>query len=314
MSADASRESPIQGSARAGSGPSPDQLRHEFEELGLTRYEAAVLVAVLQVGSARSSRLAAASGVPRTSAYQVLDELSAKGLVERMPGTGPAIWMSPGVDEVLDRAVAAVAASQSERLRRVRDRADKVREMLADVAPEPGGEPSPYVHTIRSPARAERAWDQLVDSAEDELVMFVRPPYLYADPNPKVLDMLERGVRARVLYQAGAVDAPDAQGWLDAYHRAGVQARLVDELTLKMIVVDRRASMVATTHPSQEGYPTVMLIEHPGFAEVLADSFERRWERALPYRRDDLEDGNDAEDQRRTTTTTATTSTKADTP
>ena len=272
-------------SAKASPALAPDALRQKFEELGLTRYEAAVLVATLQLGSARSSRLAAASGVPRTSAYPVLEDLHARGLVEQMPGTGPVVWLSPGPDEVIDRVIAWAAAEEAERLRQFKERAEKVREALAEAVPEASTEPAPYVHVIRSTARAERSWDQLLDSAEEELVMFTKPPYLYAEPNPKVLDMLERGVAARVLYQADSVDEPDAQEWLEAYHAGGVRGRLVEHLPVKLVVVDRRSAILGTTHPTLEGYPTILLIDHPGVADVLADAFEHRWSKGRPYER-----------------------------
>jgi len=89
---------------KRGEGVSSDSgheaIQREFEELGLSPYQAGVLLALMRLGSANSLQLARASAVPRTSTYQVLEELGLKGLAVRIPGDGPAVWASPGREEV----------------------------------------------------------------------------------------------------------------------------------------------------------------------------------------------------------------------
>ncbi len=57
--------------------PLPEALRQEFAELGLSPYERAVLLALLRLGSATTLQLAKVADVPRTSTYQVLEDLRA---------------------------------------------------------------------------------------------------------------------------------------------------------------------------------------------------------------------------------------------
>lgn len=51
-------------------------LRSDLEALGCSGYEAAVLMALMRLGSANALQLARLARVPRTSVYQVLESLS----------------------------------------------------------------------------------------------------------------------------------------------------------------------------------------------------------------------------------------------
>lgn len=272
---------------------SVDGVRRELEELGLSAYEARVLLALLRVGSATSAELAKASGVPRTSAYQVLEELSEKRLVHRVPGGRAAVWACPGTDLVFDR----LDAAQEERLREHRTRTARLRQVLAEPpAPAEGSVSPPHVHFVRGAAEVRAVYDRLLAGAASEVVVFNRPPYATTvnvvkqtptdvtgqdEVNPLVLEALARGVRFRALYEASRWADPDAAVFREAmgvYHRAGVEGRLVDRLTVKLAVADRSAALMALTDPGQEiGHPTSLFIDHAGFAELQADGFEQRW-------------------------------------
>src|SRR5947208_1665574 len=62
------------GGAEPTAGIALEALRREFEELGLSTYEARILLAILRLGSGSPGQLARFADVPRTSAYQILEE------------------------------------------------------------------------------------------------------------------------------------------------------------------------------------------------------------------------------------------------
>lgn len=262
-----------------------ESLRRELEELGLGAYEARVMLALLQLGSASPGQLARLSDVPRTSTYQVLEELSGKGLAERVPGGSPAVWTSRGADTVLER----LEAVQEERLREHRARSGRVRDLLAEALAETPTPSLPYVQVIHEPARVAPIYLEILASAREELLVFNRPPYSWqrGTPNQVIVDAVRR-VRARVLYQAVQVDDPSGRSWrheMEAYHAAGAEARVVDDLPLKLAIVDRRLALLTIEDPvlPHVGFPTTLLVEHPAFAAVQADSFNLRWAEARPY-------------------------------
>lgn len=266
-------------------GPLPEALVRELEELELSPYEARALLALLRLGTANSVQLARYSGVPRTSTYQVMDELSRKALVQRVSADGPAQWAAAGRDEVLDR----LEALHEERLREQRVRTARVREMLAASFPEPSSATNPYVHVLQGAAKVSGMYERMLNRAQDELVIFNRPPYSMDSEqvSPAVIEAAERGVRLRALYEAAhwAETASTAfRATHEAYHRAGVEGALVDELPIKVAVADRSTALVVMTDPvlPDIGFPTTLLIEHPGFASLQAEAFDRRWEMARP--------------------------------
>lgn len=271
----------------AASAGLPNEVLRELQDLGLSSYEAAVLLALIQLGSASTLQLAGLSKVPRSSCYGILEELRTKGLAERLEGDGPAMFASPGRDEVF----AQLEALQEQRLEAHRARATRTRQLLDQAIPTGQTPTLPFARLIHDRAQAKRAYEQILGAATTELLVFNRPPYTW-QPNPTanrvVVDTLRRGVPTRVLYQAIEVDDPDLDGWhqeMDAYHQAGAQGRVVAELPTKLVVVDRRYALMTLDTPDMAniGFPTAMYVEHHSFAAVQALAFEHLWTTAAPY-------------------------------
>lgn len=274
-----------------------DQVRSAFEAFGLNGHQARVLLALLRLGSASPAQLARLAGVHRTSAYPVLQELRARGLSQQVPGQS-ALWTSPGRDEVLN----LLRTAHEERLREVKSRIETTRELLAEVVPDNQTATVPYVQIISSATHARTLYDRLLADAEDEVLVLNRPPYSNAvektkadrsfveafgrdEINPAVLEALDRGVSIRVLYEAASWEDPEAESFraaMAAYHRAGVQGRVVDELPMKLVTADRRATLFALADPvlREVGFPMNLLVEHAGYAAFQADAFEYRWAHA----------------------------------
>lgn len=273
----------------AGGDPGglPTAVLREFQDMGLSPYQAGVLVGLIQLGSAGTLQLAGLSKVPRSSIYGILEELRTKGLAERLEGPGPAMWASPGRDEVF----AQLEALEEQRLEAHRARSARARVLLDEAIPADKTATLPCARLIHDRAQAKRAYEQIVNAAAVELLVFNRPPYTWdpaEGPNDVVLGTLRRGVPTRVLYQTVEVDDPGLDGWhqeMNAYHQAGAQGRVVAELPTKLVVVDRRYALMTLDAPDLPniGFPTSMYVEHPSFAAVQALAFEHLWTTATPY-------------------------------
>lgn len=107
-----------------------ESLRRELEGLGLPPYQARVLAALLQLGTANSNELARLSGIPRTSTYPVMEALAAQDLVERLPTLGPAEWTCRSWKTV----VKALEADGYERMRQYEAQLGRLRKILAAVS------------------------------------------------------------------------------------------------------------------------------------------------------------------------------------
>ena len=265
-----------------GSAPATDTVRRELQELfGLGMYESRMLMALLRAGTSDGLRLSREAEVPRTSAYQTLEALSEKGLAEPMPGDGKTIWTSPGWEEVLERLDAAHRQASEDRLREYAARTGWVREQLAQAFVSAPAAALPSVRFLRRAAHVKREYERLLSEARSHLVMFTKPPY--ASPpgwaNPFVLDALKRGVKARVVYEEGKDDRPE----FATFHAAGTVAHVAADLPLKLAIVDSSWALVGVDAGDEGGYPSTMLIDHPGFVRLLEAAFEQYWEAGRPY-------------------------------
>jgi sugar-specific transcriptional regulator TrmB len=87
---------PIEETAQALGNPTSDEFRRATEVLGkvgLTQYEGRAYIALVARGVGDAATLAAAAGIPRTSAYKVLESLSGKGYAK--PTGGKPILFRP---------------------------------------------------------------------------------------------------------------------------------------------------------------------------------------------------------------------------
>ncbi len=266
------------GAEGSGGTAVPEGLIHGFQDLGLSPYEARVLLALLRRGACNSVELARLSGVPRTAVYPVLHGLGSKGLVERVDGPGPAVWASLRRGDVILR----LEAAEEERLRRHRERAHEVRGLLDRSFPEtPPEVPLPFVHLLGE-GQARVRLEQVLGVADAELLLFTRAssPWASSDLGQVFDDALSRGVRMRMLYEADEWSDPAAEDFraeMTRYHRAGAEARTVDELPAQMVLVDRRVTLACLLPEVGEGYTASLHVEHSGFAGVAAVAFDQYW-------------------------------------
>ncbi|MEO7837359.1 MAG: helix-turn-helix domain-containing protein [Acidimicrobiales bacterium] len=271
------------GSRGVSSSPVLTELRATFEEFGLNGYEAIVLLALLQLGSATARDLARVANVGRTHVYPVLEALRERGLARQLAGK-LSVWQSPGREEVLDR----LCATEEERLLSLAARKRHAQEMLDRLATQQSIA-TPYVHTLSGADQVSETHRQLFAEASTEMLMFTLRPYSSVPPttDPMILEAVGRGVSVRVLYVVAEYQDPSTAAlrevWAE-YHRLGVQGRMSDELPMKLMISDRRAVLHTLSDPvlPEVGFPTSQLIRHPGFASFLAAAFESSWSSSLP--------------------------------
>lgn len=85
----------------------PVRLARSLKSLGMTKYEALVYIALLQVPGATASEIHAGSSVPRASVYPVLDQLLAKDLVS-VSQSSPKRFAAIPPDEAIPRLLGRI--------------------------------------------------------------------------------------------------------------------------------------------------------------------------------------------------------------
>jgi HTH-type transcriptional regulator, sugar sensing transcriptional regulator len=255
----------------------------QLVELGLTGYEASAYLALTRRGQATGAEVARLAGLPRQRIYDVLDALVADGLATVTPGR-PARYAAAPPDEALGQLLARRRASL-EQLER------DVSETVARLAPafdagRGATDPLNFIEVLREPAAIAKRFAEIEASTRREILVFTKPPYA-VEPADNVagLELLRRNIQARSLYERSVYENPERVAAIREFTAAGEQARVVDELPLKLVVVDERVAMFTLEDPVA-GDPelTIMIVEHPALARLLKIAFESAWTTGEPFR------------------------------
>lgn len=244
--------------------------------LGLTGYEASAYVALTRRGRATGAEVARIAGLPRQRIYDVLDGLVGRGLAAVEPGR-PARYTALSPED----AVSALLAEHRASLERMqRDAAEAVK--LLTPAYRDGrseNDPLSYIEVLRESAAIAKRFGELEASAQREILVFTKPPYAVPPAeNVEGLELLSRGVVARSVYERSVYDDPDVVAAVRRFMEAGEQARVVDELPLKLVLIDERVALFTMEDPvAGSAELTIMVVEHPGFARLLKLAFEHAW-------------------------------------
>jgi hypothetical protein len=125
--------------------------------------------------------------------------------------------------------------------------------------------------------------EQIVAECEEETLTAQpqagRDPRFLAMAALRDIEMLERGVKMRTLYQHSARRSSVTHKYVAAVTSRGAEVRTLDEFFNRMIVIDRRVAVI----PNQEDLSVAVAIREPAVVAYLVDIFERSWERARAF-------------------------------
>jgi HTH-type transcriptional regulator, sugar sensing transcriptional regulator len=251
--------------------------------LGLTGYEASAYVALTRRDRATGAEVARLAGLPRQRIYDVLDGLVARGLATVEPGR-PARYVAVAPDT----AVAALLVARRAEVERLEHEAALAVALLTPAYQDgrSTSDPLNYIEVLREPGTIAKRFIELQAAATDEILVFTKPPYA-VEPAENVagLELMARGVEARSVYERSVYDDPNVVDAVRYFVAAGEQARVVDELPLKLVLIDERVALFTMEDPIAGATNlTIMTVEHPGHARLLKLAFERVWDRAEEFR------------------------------
>jgi len=251
--------------------------------LGLNGYEAGAYVALTRRGRATGAEVARLSGLPRQRIYDVLDGLVGRGLATVEPGR-PARYTAVAPDA----AVSALLAAHRTSLERLEHDAAHAVELLTPAYHDGRSETDPltYIEVLREPSAIAKRFDELQASAQREILVFTKPPYaVQPGENVAGLQLLARGVEARSVYERSVYDDPAVVNAVRTFIEAGERAHVVDELPLKLVLIDERVALFTMEDPVAGATDlTIMIVEHPGLARLLKLAFEHAWDAGDDFR------------------------------
>lgn len=99
------------------------------------------------------------------------------------------------------------------------------------------------------------------------------------------MELLERGVRFRIVYDRRTLERPTAAQRIGACVAAGEQARVAADVPAKLAVADGQVGMLSFPGPGElPAEPWAFVMRGRPWVEVLAALFGEVWDRATPLR------------------------------
>ncbi|MGW4898242.1 helix-turn-helix domain-containing protein [Kitasatospora sp. NPDC004240] len=241
--------------------------------LGVSSQEEALYRALLLRPDPTLAELAESTGAEPSRLRRQLRELEAKGLVSRSP-TRP-VRFRPAPPEL---AVEVLALSLHQRI----DRARLAAVELTDLWRSGRAEHEPPVQIVQGREANTQHFQQVQRSTREEVLIFDMPPYVeegMAAQTDVQLDLMERGVVYRTVYDRGALAEPEQLALARRLTQRGERARVVDGLPMKLLIADRTTALVPFVLDGER--QTVVLRSSPLLDGLIA-LFEAQWERGTP--------------------------------
>jgi sugar-specific transcriptional regulator TrmB len=253
--------------------------RGELVELGLSPAEAQIYLVLLQNASLSASAIAAASGVSRSSVYQMLCSLADRGLIEAGTGYG-----SKFAVVAPDQALPALVARERETLAQREELASRLGQRLVALTNEVEGRPEELIQVIRDRRAVAERFVRLQLEAERQIVAFVKPPFFTRQGNPAQEKAQRRGVHYKGLYEKAALEEDGIKPYFHKWLTAGEEARIYDgELPHKLAIFDSKIALMPLILPGER--MKAVLIRHPQLVQTLSLGFQFLWENAEPVAR-----------------------------
>ncbi|HET7686763.1 MAG TPA: helix-turn-helix domain-containing protein [Candidatus Limnocylindria bacterium] len=267
------------------------RLIGQLTRLGLTTYEARAYVALVTRDSFTAAQVARQANLPRQRIYDVLSTLVDKGLASTRPGS-VVKYAAVSPEAALERLV-------DDHRRELAEIERSATEMVAELAPtfragQEHTDPLEYIEVLRDPGAINERFTELQAQIRDEILVFTKPPY--ATPPQENVEGLEvtRTHVARSVYELSALDDPAVAAGIRRFIAEGEEARFVEELPLKLVIIDETIVMFGMEDPVAGGVPrrssdlTIMVVEHPALARTLKTAFLATWESGVTI--DEAED------------------------
>ena len=259
----------------------PTRTVAELTRLGLTTYEARAYHALLGRDSFTAAQVARQADLPRQRIYDVLGSLVEKGLASTRPGS--VVKYSAVAPEL---AVERLVASHRLELADLERSASRIIDELTPTYRSglEHTDPLEYIEILRDAGAINERFAELQAGVKREILVFTKAPY--ATPPQENVEGLEvtRTHDARSVYEFAVFNDPAIAEGVRRFIEAGEEARFVESLPLKLVIIDETIVMFGMQDPVGAGKDlTIMVVEHPSLAQTLKTAFTAVWERGLTF-------------------------------
>ena len=251
----------------------------KLQQVGLNAYEARSYLVLMGHPRFKALELATRAHVPRQKIYEVLDSLVEKGfaqVIQEKTKLFSAVDPSMAIPSYLARRSRVLQNELTEQARLASGLIEDLRSAFLEG--QDGHGTLDFLSLVNDPTQTAIHYRRMLTTVCGHYVEFVRPPFA-VDPLDEMLvkDAARRGVRARLLIEAGQIQA-EYRVRLNEFRQAGVEIRFLNRLPLKLALFDGKRGLVALLDPvlTRPSWTSVVF-EHEGFSEAMAGLFESYW-------------------------------------
>jgi hypothetical protein len=125
-------------------------------------------------------------------------------------------------------------------------------------------DPLEYIEVLRDRGAINERFSELQGAVKDEILVFTKPPYA-TPPQENVAGIkVARTHVARSIYEHNVLDDPAIASGIARFIEAGEEARFVDHVPLKLVIIDEAVVMFGMQDPVAGTEDlTIMVVEHP---------------------------------------------------
>jgi sugar-specific transcriptional regulator TrmB len=145
-------------------------------------------------------------------------------------------------------------------------------------------DPLEYIEVLRDRGAINERFAEIQRSVKREILVFTKPPY--ATPPQENVEGIEvtQSHVARSVYEASVFDDEETIEGVRRFVEAGEDARFVEHLPLKLVIIDEQTVMCGMEDPVADSEAlTIVVVEHPSLAQILKVAFTTVWENGLTF-------------------------------
>lgn len=258
------------------------ELVEELISVGMPSYEAMVYYALLKKSGQKISELAEFSEVPRTRIYEVLNDLRQKGFCVEVKKDRYIRYkaISP------EFAFTELISSYEDNLKKTIQKINRISEKLQpiyDLHQEPNSDLD-YMEIIRERNLILEKINNYGKEAKKEILTMNKAPYAidFAQAIEKGrIDHIE-GLTYKFISEKKDLEDPHFVKFLQLWQDAGAEIRIVDEVPIKLILIDKR--VVIMSLPSQTSTIvnyTSIKVENDNLAKMYDKTFHLYFDQGM---------------------------------
>ncbi len=257
-------------------------LVEKLQMLDIPGRESQIYLALLQKKEFTAPEIAKVTTVSRTKVYEVLQNLVKKGLCNESYRNGVKVFSAVNPKIVLDNYLNDYEKKKSA----VEVLSKNLGEIYAQKVANT--DPLDYVEVLTDAGQIKERWLNIQRTTNKELLIFTKQPYLVPleenfDEEAKLFK--DKKITGRSIYEYHDLSPAQCDNLIKligTYQKLGEEARLTNELPMKMVVCDARKTIFALDDKvSLAPSFTLVIIDHPNFAAAQKKVFESYWSSSI---------------------------------